>query len=69
MRTATDVTTKRVAPMEPRSPYGMELVIDLHDCDRFNLSKRAASSSTRSMTSAGFISIFSHVRNLMFTLL
>ncbi len=32
-RTAADVSTKRVIPMEPRSPYGMELVIDLHDCD------------------------------------
>ncbi len=33
MRSAADVPTRRVAPMTPTRPYGMELVMDLHDCD------------------------------------
>lgn len=32
-RTAADVSTRRVQPMQPTPPYGMELVMDLHDCD------------------------------------
>ena len=32
-RTAADVPIKREVGMTPRAPYGMELVMDLHDCD------------------------------------
>lgn len=32
-RTAADVPMKREVGMTPRAPYGMELVLDLHDCD------------------------------------
>lgn len=32
-RTAADVPVKRETGMVPRAPYGMELVLDLHDCD------------------------------------
>jgi len=32
-RTAADVSTTRVMPMTPCPAYGMELVMDLHDCD------------------------------------
>ena len=32
-RTAADVPTRRVTPKAPMAPYGMELVLDLHDCD------------------------------------
>ena len=31
-RTAADIPTGRPRPMYP-APYGMELIIDLHDCD------------------------------------
>lgn len=33
LRTAADVSTRRVKPMIPSPAYGMELVLDLHDCD------------------------------------
>lgn len=33
MRTAADVPIARPWDMEPMAPYGMELVLDLHDCD------------------------------------
>lgn len=32
-RTAADVSTGRVHMMKPAPVYGMELVLDLHDCD------------------------------------
>jgi len=32
-RTAADVPIKREKGMLPQTPYGMELVLDLHDCD------------------------------------
>ncbi len=32
-RTAADVPVKREVGMTPRAPYGMELILDLHDCD------------------------------------
>lgn len=40
MRSAADVPTTRLQDMEPAAPYGMELVLDMHDCDptRFNRS-------------------------------
>ena len=40
-RTAADVATRRVVPMQPRPPYGMELVIDMHDCDRTLFNREA----------------------------
>lgn len=33
LRTAADVSTRRVPPMQPSPAYGMELALDLHDCD------------------------------------
>lgn len=41
MRTAADVPTTRVQPMEPVAPYGMELVVDLHDCDHLLFTRQA----------------------------
>ncbi len=32
-RSALDVATRRVIPMQPQAAYGMELVMDLHECD------------------------------------
>ena len=32
-RTAADVPVRRQTGMAPRAPYGMELVLDLHECD------------------------------------
>ncbi len=40
-RTAADVSTRRVAPMEPVPPYGMELVMDLHDCDHLQFCRES----------------------------
>lgn len=33
LRSAADKPTKRIIPMRFSPPYGMELVMDLHDCD------------------------------------
>ena len=40
-RTAADVPTRRVSGMNPSAPYGMELVIDMHDCDRTLFTREA----------------------------
>lgn len=40
-RTAADVPTRRVQPMQPNPPYGMELVMDLHDCDHTRFTREA----------------------------
>lgn len=41
MRTAADVPTTRVTPMTPMVPYGMELVMDLHDCNHTLFTREA----------------------------
>ena len=41
IRSAADKSTKRVTPMAPSLPYGMELVMDLHDCDHTLFTREA----------------------------